>query len=63
MTDKEYVRIILKGMLSYYSDNIGEKSKYTGDIITHKMIAGVTRRYLGLGGKLVFGADDTDIEV
>ena len=50
MTDKEYVRIILKGMLSYYSDNVGEKSKYTGDIITHKMIAGVTRRYLELGG-------------
>ena len=62
MTDKEYVRIILKGMLSYYSDNIGKKSKYTGDIINHKMIAGVTRRYLELGGRLIFETDDTDIK-
>ena len=63
MTDKQYVKNTLREMLDYYADNIGNESKYSGEIITPKMIAGVTRRYLELGGKLVFGSDDTDIEV
>ena len=62
MTDREYVRNTLKGMLNYYSENVGKPSKYTGDIITHKMITGVTRRYLELGGKLVFETNDTNIQ-
>ena len=60
MTDKEYVRSTLKQMLSHYYKNIGQPSKYTGDIITHKMIIGVTRRYLELGGRLEFEANDTN---
>ena len=62
MTDREYVRNTLKEMLNHYSENVGKPSKYTGDIITHKMITGVTRRYLELGGKLVFETNDTNIQ-
>lgn len=52
MSDKEYVKEILRDMLNHYYDNIGEKSIFTGDIITPKMISRVTERYLELGGKL-----------
>ena len=52
MTDKELVRSILRDMLNYYYENIGKSSKYTGDIITPKMVSRVTERYLELGGKL-----------
>ena len=52
MTDREYVRNVLRDMLNHYYDNVGEKSQYTGDIITPKMISRVTERYLELGGKL-----------
>ena len=52
MTDRIYVRGILRDMLNHYYDNIGKPSKYTGDIITPKMISRVTERYLELGGKL-----------
>ena len=60
MTDREYVRDVLRDMLNHYYDNIGEKSQYTGDIITPKMISRVTERYLELGGKLTreeYGSD------
>ena len=52
MTDRIYVRGILRDMLNHYYENIGQPSKYTGDIITPKMISRVTERYLELGGKL-----------
>ena len=39
-------------MLNHYYDNMGKPSQYTGDIITPRMVSGVTRRYLELGGKL-----------
>ena len=62
MTDKEYVKDILRDMLNHYYDNIGEKSKYTGDIITPKMISRVTERYLELGGKLTREECETNRE-
>ena len=62
MTDREYVKDILRGMLNHYYDNIGEKSKYTGDIITPKMISRVTERYLELGGKLTREPCEADSE-
>tara|TARA_Y100001938_G_C7880547_1_gene324782 strand:+ start:394 stop:585 length:192 start_codon:yes stop_codon:yes gene_type:complete len=60
MTDKEKVINTLEEMLNHYSKNVGKPSKYTGYIITHKMIKGLTRRYLELGGKLVFETNDTN---
>ena len=62
MTDREYARDILRDMLNYYYDNIGEKSKYTGDTITPKMISRVTERYLELGGKLTREEHEIDRE-
>ena len=52
MTEREYIRGILRDMLNHYYDNMGKPSQYTGDIITPRMVSGVTRRYLELGGKL-----------
>ena len=52
MTDKEYVRGVLRDMLNHYYENIGNKSKYTDTIITPKMIGKLTERFLELGGKL-----------
>ena len=52
MTDRQYVRDTLRDMLIHYNKNMGNPSKYTGDIITPKMISRVTERYLELGGKL-----------
>jgi len=59
MTDRQYVRNTLREMLIHYSKNIGKPSKYTGDIITHKMISVVTLRYLELGGTIISEEDDT----
>ncbi len=59
MTDRQYVRNTLREMLIHYSENIGKPSKYTGDIITHKMISVVTLRYLELGGTIISEEDDT----
>ena len=52
MTDKEYVKGVYRSMLNHYYDNIGKPSKYTGTIITPKMIGTLTIRFLELGGKL-----------
>ena len=52
MTDKEYVRGVYRDMLNHYYDNIGKPSKYSGEIITPKMIATLTERFLELGGRL-----------
>ena len=52
-------------MLNHYYDNMGKKSKFTGDTITPKMISRVTERYLELGGKLTrepCGADSERYE-
>ena len=62
MTDRIYVRGILRDMLNHYYDNIGKPSKYTGDIITPKMISRVTERYLELGGKLTREEHKSDRE-
>ena len=63
MTDKQYVKNTLREMLDYYADNIGNESKYSGEIITPKMIAGVTRRFLELTGEFVNETNDSNIEV
>ena len=52
MTDKEYVKGVYANMLNHYYENIGKKSKYSGEIITPKMIASLTHRFLELGGSL-----------
>ena len=62
MTDRAYVREILRDMLNYYYENMGKSSKYTGDIITPKMISRVTERYLELGGKLTREEHEIDRE-
>ena len=62
MTEKQYIRGILLDMLNHYYENMGSPSKYTGDIITPKMVSGVTRRYLELGGKLTSEPNDIDWE-
>jgi len=62
MTERQYIRGILRDMLNHYYDNMGKPSKYTGDIITPKIVSGVTRRYLELGGKLTSEPNDIDWE-
>ena len=52
MTDKQYVRGVYRDMLNHYYENIGKPSKYTQQIITPRMIATLTIRFLELGGKL-----------
>ena len=52
MTDREYVRGVYRSMLNHYYENIGKQSRYTGEIITPRMIATLTQRYLELGGTL-----------
>ena len=52
MTDREKVRGVYRDMLNHYYENIGKKSKYSGEIITPKMIASLTHRFLELGGTL-----------
>ncbi len=62
MTDKQYVRDVYKNMLDYYYENIGKKSKYSGEIITPKLIGNLTERYLEIGGSLVSGTNDINRE-
>ena len=62
MTDRQYVRDVYKEMLNYYYNNMGKKSKYGREIITPKLIANLTRRYLEIGGKLTSEANDIDSE-
>jgi len=62
MTQRQLIRGILRDMLNHYYDNMGKPSKYTGDIITPKIVSGVTRRYLELGGKLTSEPNDIDWE-
>ena len=62
MTDRQYVRDVYKEMLNYYYNNMGKKSKYGREIITPKLIANLTRRYLEIGGKLTNEANDIDSE-
>ena len=52
MTDREKVRGVYRDMLNHYYENIGKPSKYSGEIITPKMIASLTHRFLELGGTL-----------
>ena len=52
MTDKEYVKGVYRSMLNHYYENIGKPSRYTGEIVTPRMIATLTERYLELGGTL-----------
>ena len=52
MTDREKVRGVYRDMLNHYYENIGKPSKYTQEIITPKMIATLTERFLELGGQL-----------
>ena len=62
MTDRQYVAEIYRDMLNYYYDNIGNKSKYAGEIITSRMIQVLTIRYLELGGKLPFKQNEVNWE-
>ena len=62
MTDRQYVSEIYRDMLNYWYDNIGNKSKYAGEIITPRMIQVLTIRYLELGGKLPFNQDEVNWE-
>ena len=62
MTDKEYVRGVYRDMLNHYYDNIGKPSKYTQEIITPKMIATLTQRYLEVGGTLTREPNEIDWE-
>ena len=43
---------IYKNMLFYYLENIGNKSRITGAIITPRMISLITERILELGGTI-----------
>ena len=62
MTDRQYVRDVYKEMLNYYYNNMGKKSKYGREIITPKLIANLTRRYLEIGGKFTSETNDIDSE-
>ena len=62
MTDKEYVRGIYRSMLNHYYENIGKPSIYTGEIVTPRMIATLTERYLELGGTLTREPNEIDWE-
>ena len=53
---------VYKDMLTYYYDNIGEQSKYAGELITPKAIQTLTIRYLELGGELPLDKHKTDRE-
>ena len=60
MTDRQYVRAVLRDMLNYYYENLWKQSKYAGEIITPKMIGTLTTRYLELGGKLTSEPNEVD---
>ena len=62
MTDKEYVRGVYRDMLNHYYDNKGKTSKNTQEIITPKMIATLTQRYLEVGGTLTREPNEIDWE-
>ena len=62
MTDRQYVAEIYRDMLNYYYDNIGNKSKYAGEVVTSRMIQVLTIRYLELGGKLPFKQNEVNWE-
>ena len=58
-TDREVVVDMYKNMLIYYYENIGNKSKHSGEIITPRLIQTLMIRYLELGGKLPLGENET----
>ena len=62
MTDREKVRGVYRDMLNHYYENIGKPSKYTQEIITPKMIATLTERFLELGGQLRSEPNEIDWE-
>ena len=62
MTDKEYVKGVYANMLNHYYENIGKKSKYTGEIITPKMVSTLTERFIELGGKFKIESDEVNWE-
>ena len=59
---KEYVRGVYRDMLNHYYENMGKQSKYAGELITPKMIANLTRRYLELGGTLTCEPNEVNWE-
>ena len=61
-TDKQTALDNYRDMLVYYYNNIGEKSKHTGVLITPRIIQTLTIRYLELGGKLPLEENETDWE-